>query len=78
MHNLLHSPHRPALSIVSLILIAPWLLVRPGVSQGQTTAPSDEYTRARYRVIIDNDFGGDPDGLFALAIASGHDCAVGS
>ena len=26
----------------------------------------DKYVKPRYRVIVDNDFGGDPDGLFQL------------
>jgi purine nucleosidase len=76
MHNSQHVARRlrvwadsPAMAgpLFAVLVIASVLLARPGVSPGQTTAPSDNDTRARYRIIIDNDFGGDPDGLFALA-----------
>lgn len=41
------------------------LFVFPCVSKGQSTA-ANKLISPRIRVIIDNDFGGDPDGLFAL------------
>lgn len=41
------------------------LFVFPCVSRGQSTA-ANKLISPRIRVIIDNDFGGDPDGLFAL------------
>jgi purine nucleosidase len=40
------------------------LFVLPGISKGQSTA--SKIISPRIRVIMDNDFGGDPDGLFAL------------
>jgi purine nucleosidase len=48
-------------------LISVGLAVLPGPSLGAETIGSDASTQARARVIIDNDFGGDPDGLFQLA-----------
>lgn len=41
------------------------LFVFPFVSKGQSTA-TNKLISPRIRVIMDNDFGGDPDGLFAL------------
>lgn len=49
------------LSIISLLL----LFMLPSMSFAQTAANSKPVV-ARMRVIIDNDFSGDPDGLFAL------------
>jgi len=36
------------------------------LSQGAGTSDANAFTKPRMRVIVDNDFGGDPDGLFAL------------
>ena len=49
------------------MLIAVGLAVPPEDSCGAETPGSDVFVKARARVIIDNDFGGDPDGLFQLA-----------
>ena len=45
------------------------LVAFPLQASGQKTLYSndDEIVKPRIRVIIDNDFGGDPDGLFQLA-----------
>lgn len=53
---------RPALPWIFLVFLfpVPWIA-------GQETGPSGFATNQRVRVIIDNDFGGDPDGLFQLA-----------
>ncbi len=44
------------------------LFAAVSVSAQQTAAISemDQFVKPRYRVIVDNDFGGDPDGLFQL------------
>ncbi|WP_312398713.1 nucleoside hydrolase [Chryseobacterium sp.] len=44
------------------------LFAAVSVSAQQTAAISemDQFVKQRYRVIVDNDFGGDPDGLFQL------------
>jgi inosine-uridine nucleoside N-ribohydrolase len=49
------------------LLISFGLVVQPVLSRGAEMAESDAFTKVRARVIIDNDFGGDPDGLFQLA-----------
>lgn len=46
------------------LLISFGIVVQAGLSRGEE---SGAFTKARARVIIDNDFGGDPDGLFQLA-----------
>jgi purine nucleosidase len=43
------------------------IVAEPGLSRGADTGEGDVFTKVRARVIIDNDFGGDPDGLFQLA-----------
>ena len=37
---------------------------------GQTEWAGKDIVKPRIRVIVDNDFGSDPDGLFHLALAS--------
>jgi inosine-uridine nucleoside N-ribohydrolase len=54
-------------TLASAWLIAAALVVQPGRLRGADTTEGDAVARARARVIIDNDFGGDPDGLFQLA-----------
>ena len=48
-------------------LISVALSLPAGRAHGAETIGIDVSTKARARVIIDNDFGGDPDGLFQLA-----------
>lgn len=50
-----------------VMLVCVGLAVQQADSYGAETSGSDASTQARARVIIDNDFGGDPDGLFQLA-----------
>ncbi len=54
-------------TIVSALLISSALAVRPGLLRDADATEDNAVARARARVIIDNDFGGDPDGLFQLA-----------
>jgi purine nucleosidase len=49
------------------MLVSVGLAVQQAHSHGAETSESDASAKARSRVIIDNDFGGDPDGLFQLA-----------
>jgi len=49
------------------LLILSALVVQSGRLRGSETTASNDVPVARARVIIDNDFGGDPDGLFQLA-----------
>ena len=48
-------------------LISVGLAVSPADTHGAETPENDAFVKARARVIIDNDLGGDPDGLFQLA-----------
>lgn len=53
--------------IVSALLISLALVVQSGLLRGADTMERNAVAGVRARVIIDNDFGGDPDGLFQLA-----------
>jgi purine nucleosidase len=53
--------------LLPALLISCAFVAQPGLSPGAETAEGKDFTKVRARVIIDNDFGGDPDGLFALA-----------
>lgn len=52
--------------IVNILLLASIALS----AVGQTEWAGKDIVKPRIRVIVDNDFGGDPDGLFHLALAS--------
>lgn len=51
----------------TLLLALSVAIMHPGSVFGMEAGTNDPPTQARVRVIIDNDFGGDPDGLFQLA-----------
>ena len=53
--------------MIKLLVLALWVFSDAGFSRGAEFSGSDAPVKARQRVIIDNDFGGDPDGLFQLA-----------
>jgi purine nucleosidase len=55
------------LTFLRLTLWICLLILHPALLRGAETAGVDSIPKARARVIIDNDFGGDPDGLFQLA-----------
>ena len=50
-----------------LISMASLLMLLPAHSENAGGDDSQPWVKSRARVIIDNDFGGDPDGLFQLA-----------
>ena len=52
--------------IVNILLLASIALS----AVGQTECADKDIVKPRIRVIVDNDFGGDPDGLLHLALAS--------
>lgn len=54
-------------SLLSTLVISAALTFHSCSSQAAETAKSEEDVKVRARVIVDNDFGGDPDGLFQLA-----------
>jgi len=54
-------------SLLSTLLISAALNYCPCSSQAAAAAKSDADAKVRARVVVDNDFGGDCDGLFALA-----------
>lgn len=49
-----------------LLLLFCLYLFSESISAQQTNALAADFIKPRMRVILDNDFGGDPDGLFAL------------
>ena len=53
--------------MIKLLVLALWVFSDAGFSRGEELSGSDAPVKTRQRVIIDNDFGGDPDGLFQLA-----------
>ena len=53
--------------IVNILLLASIALSAVGQTEW---AAGKDIVKPRIRVIVDNDFGGDPDGLFHLALAS--------
>jgi len=50
-----------------LILCLVWSFSGLGFSQQPTLSDLNKLVKPRMRVMIDNDLGGDPDGLFQLA-----------
>jgi purine nucleosidase len=54
-------------SLLSALMISAVLTLHSSSSQAAEIAQSEENVKARARVIVDNDYGGDPDGLFQLA-----------
>src|SRR4051812_9959182 len=51
---------------ILIILLGATAFPQSGTGNKKVTAATEEVMSPRMRIIIDNDFGGDPDGLFEL------------